>query len=727
MSNNIPIRNRARVVSDYYDMNVMIRQQPIQRTHRRRSPTLSMLPLCFLFLPVLSVVSARSPESQAWTPEKSRRVAEAWIEEQNRNGLGNKNTFGDWSGVSDQTAMRMFERSEVADFPKDRIDEAAKQAGFVSSKQKDSTGLRSDGEKAAPQGAETGRDPGSRAFPPGAETGRDLGSRASPQGADTERDLGSSNESPYANSALMDISQSYDWFAQGYRMLGGFVDCDHPKDGNDDNGAGCSRWMMWAAYVNPNYEGGGYYEYYPYGYEDNDYSEFNEKLDCHNDDTEWVLMGVYRQEFYQYIEQLSKHLWAIDDYEYVTACSGLAYMTDTDCYRVGYDSDGNALYGGIQPSEGGYFYLKVFSDNMCLTVNSGYDFDDFGLTTDIQYGGGGSQDQDGDGEDYDEDTYTWWEAGQESSLANLNALMDQFKMCRLCMDYPTYQDGYFIGDTGTDDDSIINQCWKFHSHDSFFCTGDCIALAHRQGTITNVVYAGIRFGNPLSYNPYNPDAPVQKVGETRISRLKANIFVTFAGVLFIATFLAFAVARGSSPASTSHVSSRSKRSSRTRNLLECGNIDDVGDRRRKHRSSRYRSGSSRHSSSRRLRDESKYSSSRSRRKSREKEDDYRVASPERSTRSSGRSTRSARSGRRGTTPERGYDPPDVPPRSGSSRRRERDSEGDGETSRTPRSVRTSRSDRRERDRSNDDASSRRRPSSPARSRGSSRHRVEDDY
>jgi hypothetical protein len=64
-------------------------------------------------------------------------------------------------------------------------------------------------------------------------------------------------------------------------------------------------------YVNPNYQGYEYKEYFG----DSPYS----KLDCHASDTEWKLLGVYRQEFYQYIEQISKHLWAIDDYEYVVA------------------------------------------------------------------------------------------------------------------------------------------------------------------------------------------------------------------------------------------------------------------------------------------------------------------------------------------------------------------------------------------------------------------------
>ena len=56
-----------------------------------------------------------------------------------------------------------------------------------------------------------------------------------------------------------DPGNDYDMWQQAYRMLGGFIDCDHRKsEGSGDNGGGgsgdgdgdnqaCSRWMMWAS------------------------------------------------------------------------------------------------------------------------------------------------------------------------------------------------------------------------------------------------------------------------------------------------------------------------------------------------------------------------------------------------------------------------------------------------------------------------------------------------
>jgi hypothetical protein len=53
-----------------------------------------------------------------------------------------------------------------------------------------------------------------------------------------------------------DPGQDWDAWQQAYRMLGGFIDCDHQKDSGgsgdedgdgDEDQKGCSRWMMWAA------------------------------------------------------------------------------------------------------------------------------------------------------------------------------------------------------------------------------------------------------------------------------------------------------------------------------------------------------------------------------------------------------------------------------------------------------------------------------------------------
>jgi len=383
-------------------------------------------------------------------------------------------------------------------------------------------------------------------------------------------------------SYFVDPGEDYDMWSQAYRMLGGFIDCDNAKaedDGGDsqedDEGGRCSRWMMWAAYVDPNYQGNGYDEYYgdePVG-----------TLDCHRPDTKWKLMGVYRQEFYQFIEQISKHLWAIDEYEYVVALAGLAYMTDYDCFYVGDSEQGEAIYAGVAPKEYGKFEMALYTDDYCLFPNEdlGITYDDFGLTNDVTVDGGSGDNDGGDDESWAEN---WWQDTEEYTLSQLNDVYDTFRYCTSCIDYPTYQDGYVIGDDGMSDDDLINQCWKFYSHDSFTCESDCIAKGHAQGTILSIDVGGKFYGSVIE--EFWDEANLQmgensQQVETQLSRLLANVFVTFSFVVFVATFLAFAVARRSRY--------RESRSSKARRLL--GSSRKRSSSRKRRSKSRDRGGS----------------------------------------------------------------------------------------------------------------------------------------
>ena len=354
-------------------------------------------------------------------------------------------------------------------------------------------------------------------------------------------------------------------------------------------------------YINPNYQGNEYNEYFG--------DAPTSILDCHSPDTNWQLLGVYRQEFYQFIEQISKHLWAIDEYEYVTALAGLAYMTDDDCFYVGQDSSGNYIYAGVAPREYGYFEMALYTDQYCITPNDGLGvtFDDFGLTSGINLGSKDATDDDGHSWAYD-----WWYGAQEYTLTNLNEVYNEYKYCTSCVDYPTYQDGYFIGDSGTDDDDLINQCWKFYSHDSYTCEAECIAMAHAQGTILSLKYGDVTFGKTsrsfYQQDPYTVES--RAVHESPFSRLLANAALTGSFLLFVATFLAFAVARRSRY--------REGKGSKSRRLLD--DEDDKRSRKSRRSSTKegdglFRSSSRNRSSSRKDGSSSKRSSSKSKRSS----------------------------------------------------------------------------------------------------------------
>jgi hypothetical protein len=89
------------------------------------------------------------------------------------------------------------------------------------------------------------------------EEWKDIDTKQKKRGLSWFGDSGS-GVSAYSNSILADPSEYYDKWAQAYRMLGGFIDCDHAKSGdshdnnnnnnnNNNNDGACSRWMLWAA------------------------------------------------------------------------------------------------------------------------------------------------------------------------------------------------------------------------------------------------------------------------------------------------------------------------------------------------------------------------------------------------------------------------------------------------------------------------------------------------
>ena len=261
----------------------------------------------------------------------------------------------------------------------------------------------------------------------------------------------------------------------------------------DESGNGCTRWIIWASYVrsgsgsanegesgnvNGNAEGDDrrndrdmrYYSQYNTGSDDD--SEQDDDFDCHTRNTNWQLLGVYRQDYYQFLEQITKHMWSYDSWEYGTMLNVLDY-TSTYCKEVGY-YENQLLYVDVMPKHGGNLEMGLYTDDTCITKFDGDVNYDMFLQSDY-YGGYGEDDNDkdesvygeyGNGYDYGNgnrrklrNSNTDYKEidGMEYTLTDFNAVFDTFRKCTSCVDYPTYQDGYLIGNTGTDDESLINQ------------------------------------------------------------------------------------------------------------------------------------------------------------------------------------------------------------------------------------------------------------------------------
>lgn len=215
--------------------------------------------------------------------------------------------------------------------------------------------------------------------------------------------------------------------------------------------------------------------------------EYSSRLDCHTLDNDWLLLGVYKEQFYDYFEQISKHLWHYSSYEYTIATKGLDYMGDGDCEWVGTNQYGDYLYKAPMPLQGGGFIIGLYVDDQCLVPND----DD---TVNADSVGGNYYNQKIDWNDYYGYGNGYGNVNvEEYTMTLFNEVYESFKYCTLCLDYPSYQDGYFNGD-GYDGDDLINQCWKFYSHDTYICDTECVATADAQGTINAFRYGQKVYG-----------------------------------------------------------------------------------------------------------------------------------------------------------------------------------------------------------------------------------------
>lgn len=90
------------------------------------------------------------------------------------------------------------------------------------------------------------------------------------------------------------------------------------------------------------------------------------------------------------------------------------------------------------------------------------------------------------------------------------------------------------------------KCWKFYSHYSYTCNGDCLSMASAQGTILRIMYRGqvFGFGTPsgdkesaLSYFKYSLSSHQYSIRNHGIALLK--LFISFVAFYLIGKYLLF--------------------------------------------------------------------------------------------------------------------------------------------------------------------------------------------
>eukprot|EP00980_Cylindrotheca_fusiformis_P030234 scaffold24580_cov113-Cylindrotheca_fusiformis.AAC.2 len=210
--------------------------------------------------------------------------------------------------------------------------------------------------------------------------------------------------SAYGTNFFVDSQTTeYDAYQTAWRYLGHIVKCGYPSDRYDEENQShsnsgdqyegnhyCQRFLLWAAYVDPNYEGGGIGEYMIYDSSNQAYDDSYctsgsrcAAMDCHEANTEtWELLGIYKEAVWYggdaFFEQLFKHeaycVWNDEDtYEFM---SDAREKWTAGCVSTGYtDQYGTSLYIDLKPGYNGNMHNSLYSDEICKTEYNGSELD----------------------------------------------------------------------------------------------------------------------------------------------------------------------------------------------------------------------------------------------------------------------------------------------------------------------------------------------------------------
>lgn len=283
---------------------------------------------------------------------------------------------------------------------------------------------------------------------------------------------------PYSVQPFVEGMSEYDEYQQAWRLLGFMIDCNSVDDDGSGSGSGsedvtedgCARYVLWAAYVDLDYEGGGIGEYQ---YWDRDTQSWNDtacyyaedgsgdgndnddgksrcaKMDCHLEDTDFSVLGFFKHRNYDdWMEQLFKHegmcVWTEEEYAFMKnarkawprGCIDSGSMTDNGEYN---------LYYNIKPLRNGRISVGLYTDSQCL--------EDYSVTTDELEDTIGNLFVDGDRSGSEDENYDFSSDSLSDSLDRWHSAFDVWHTCHPCVAYDIENLG---GSKYTDDDDYNN-------------------------------------------------------------------------------------------------------------------------------------------------------------------------------------------------------------------------------------------------------------------------------
>jgi len=104
-------------------------------------------------------------------------------------------------------------------------------------------------------------------------------------------------------------------------------------------------------------------------------------LDCHTKTTNsWLFLGFLREDAYHCTEQVMKHVWGFNCWDYPTWIASRECPFAFNCGYLATADDGTDLYAGPAPKYGGRLIIGLHTDEDCLYPTTKYgNADDWGL------------------------------------------------------------------------------------------------------------------------------------------------------------------------------------------------------------------------------------------------------------------------------------------------------------------------------------------------------------
>lgn len=307
---------------------------------------------------------------------------------------------------------------------------------------------------------------------------------------------------------MEDTNQYWEEGQLAWRLLGFYMDCNQHNSGNTvgDSSTYCKRKVMYAVYVDPDYEGNGLGEYAYYDSSSGNYKCYNNgkclrKMNCHEESysssSSWQLIGVFRidkaiSENDGWMEQLFKHAgicyWGEDNYKFA---SEMRKILPTSCTATT-SSNGNTLYYDIHPLPNAQLTIGLYKDSQCnqpyYTNNKNWNYKAFTNTNKwISYKNFSSSKL-SPWNNNNIDVYSL--VGTTSSdFDKFNDLLQEYTICQPCTAfYLQSQDFTCNDDAGY---TNCNQCMKFAvKSESSMVTPQEIQTAYRQHTLISVTTNG---------------------------------------------------------------------------------------------------------------------------------------------------------------------------------------------------------------------------------------------